>query len=185
MDMNNVVAISGILIGISGVTLFLFPKLKEKKVNVSKAINAIQQGTDTADLVLSAVNKMIPGNPVINVLEIINKWGRIAAGYAEQLYHAGDIKKNEREQVAETVALNVLKELNIPVDDNKKTLIDAAIKNAVNDLGHASLSEEEKNAQIEKIKQDLALVQTENAELKQTILKMQSKLISGRTTSIK
>lgn len=68
----------------------------------------------------------------------MQKWAQIAVGDAEQLYHAGDINKDERRKVAESVVESVLKELNIDIDENKRELIDAAIKNAVNELGHSN-----------------------------------------------
>lgn len=45
---------------------------------------------------------------------------------------------------AQSVVLNVLKEMNITVHENKKSLINVTIKNAVNDLGHKSPTEAEK-----------------------------------------
>ncbi|PJI07064.1 MULTISPECIES: hypothetical protein [Clostridium] len=53
------------------------------------------------------------GNPAIEVLEIIEKWAKIAVGYAEQLSHAGDISKDQRAQGTGTVVLNVLSEMNV------------------------------------------------------------------------
>jgi len=39
----------------------------------------------------------------------------------------------------------------------------------VNDLGHTASTESEKDTQIAKIQQDLAVAQAENTQLKQTI----------------
>ncbi len=82
------------------------------------------------------------------------------------------MKKNFKS--AQETVYAALKEINVTPTDNQKKLIDDFIQEAVNDLGHAPVSEAEKNAQIVKINQDLAAVQAENTQLKQTIASIQS-----------
>ncbi|MBZ9633212.1 hypothetical protein G9F70_002795 [Clostridium sp. FP1] len=67
---------------------------------------------------------------------MVEKWAKIGVGNAEQLYHSGEATGEERATIASNTVYNVLNEMNITVDDNKKILIDAAIKEAVLKLGH-------------------------------------------------
>ncbi|AAK79508.1 hypothetical protein BJV85_002456 [Clostridium acetobutylicum] len=132
--------IIGIILGVLITMLSIFPLLKKNGIKVSDILEETQKVVDASDKVLGVASEVFPKSGTVNILEIIDKWAKIAVGSAEQLSHAGDISKDERAEVAENVVLDVLKELNINVDDNKKALIDAAIKNAVNDLGHSSSS---------------------------------------------
>jgi hypothetical protein len=94
---------------------------------------------------------------------------------AEQLAHAGSLQTNEEKfKSAQETVYAALKEINVTPTDNQKKLIDDFIQEAVNDLGHAPVSEAEKNAQIAKINQDLAAVQAENTQLKQKLTTIQS-----------
>ncbi|WP_234123435.1 hypothetical protein [Clostridium hydrogenum] len=133
----TIIIILAVTAGVLATLLFIFPLLKKKGVDAGKALDNAQTAVNTAGKLIDAATAVLPSNPALNILEIVEKWAKIAVGDAEQLYHAGDITKDERAKTAETVVLNVLSELKIDVDDNKKALIDAAIKNAVNDLGHA------------------------------------------------
>lgn len=170
---NDIIAVGGVMVGVLGSMVGLFPYLKKKGIDVDKAIGTVEKGLDTANIMMSVAEPLMPA-PVVNVLELIKTWAKIAAGNAEQLSHAGTINKEEREQVAENVVLNVLQEAKVPVDTNKKALIDAAIKNTVNDLGHAPVSEAQIQAQLQQAQQQIAILQQEKAQLQQTINTIQS-----------
>ncbi|URZ06950.1 phage holin, LLH family [Clostridium felsineum] len=129
--------IIGIILGVFITMLAIFHLLKKKGVDISGILEETQKVIDTSDTVLDAKSKDIFENEDIEILKIIDRWAKIAVGSAEQLFHAGNIDRDERSELAENVVFNVLKELNINIDDNKKAIIDAAIKNAVNNLGHS------------------------------------------------
>lgn len=140
MSNTSLISISiilGVTVCVLLVLLALFPLLIKKGINLDNYFKETEKVVDTSNKLLGLANEVLPNNKAVNILEIIDKWAKIAVGNAEQLYHAEGIQKDERAETAENVVLNVLKELNIEVDDNKKALIAAAIKNAVNDLGHA------------------------------------------------
>lgn len=132
--------IFGVVGGVIGTIMFLFPYLKKKGIDVTSVLLDVRKVVDTSDKIIDTVNEVLPGNPAVGALQVIEKWAQIAVGDAEELYHTGDICKADREKVAKSVVLSVIKELNIEIDENKRQLIDAAIKNAVNDLGHSSKS---------------------------------------------
>ena len=130
--------ILGILSGAVIVMLIVFPILKKRGIDVNDVLDQTKKAVDSSGKILTIVKSTLPNNGVLNILDIVQKWAQIAVGDAEQLYHAGDINKDERTKVAESVVVSVLKELNIDIDENKRELIDAAIKNAVNELGHSN-----------------------------------------------
>lgn len=129
---------SGVVGGTLGAMLVGFPLLRKKGVNVGTALDKAESVVDTSGKILDVAKEVLPTNPALVTLEVIEKWAKIAVGQAQQLYHAGDISKEGRKAIAETSVYSVLKELNIDVTDSKKILINASIENAVNDLGHDS-----------------------------------------------
>jgi len=179
MISNNtlmLISVFGVTFGVLGTMLGITPYLKKKNVNVDGAIKGLNDKGEIAKAVADELKPILP-KAAQTVIEIIEKWAPIAVGSAEQLYHAGDIQKDDRTSQAEGIVLNVLKEMNITVDDNKKELIDAAIKNAVKDLGHTPVSEVEKAKQLE-------LLQSQNKQLSQKNIELQ-KTIQGITDAAK
>lgn len=175
-NLLGVIAMLGTTVGVLGIVLGILPYAKKKDINVDGAIKELNS---KGELIQAAVDEIKPILPTQaqGVINLIEKWAPIAAGNAEQLYHAGDISKDDRAGAAESVILNVLKELNITVDDNKKALIDATIKNAVNDLGHAPVSEAEKNKQLQDTLNKVNNLQSENQQLQQKINTIKSTVV--------
>ncbi|KOF56823.1 hypothetical protein AGR56_09185 [Clostridium sp. DMHC 10] len=171
MISNNtlmLISVIGVTFGALGAMLGVVPYLKKKNVNVDGAIKELNNKGEIVKAVADELKPILPKSAQ-TVIEIIEKWAPIAVGKAEQLYHAGDIQKDDRAQIAENVVLSVLKEMNINLDDNKKELIDAAIKNAVKDLGHAPVSEAEKNKQLQDALNKADTLQSQNLQLQQKL----------------
>lgn len=136
----DVIAISilfGVIGGVLGTIIFLFPYLKSKGINIKPVLADIKKLVNTSGKLIDAASIVMPSNKALSTVKTIEEWAKIAVGDAEQLYHSGDICKEERAKVAENVVYSVLKEMNIEIDDNKESIINAAIQNAVNDLGHS------------------------------------------------
>lgn len=172
--MINSIVISLVCGVVLGIILMVFPKLKKKGIDAGKALDATENVIKAADPIIDIVNGILPGNPAISVLEILKKWGPIAAGYAQQLCHAGDINKEDRAATAENVVYGVLKELKIDVDDNKKLLIDAVIKNTVDGFGHTPIDLKQLQDTIDKQKAQNAQLQEQNEKLNNTIATISS-----------
>jgi|GEM_PF-633577 len=171
MISNNVLALISTLavtFGVLGTMLGAVPYLKKKNVNVDGAIKELNGKGELVQAVIDEIKPLFP-IPAQGVINVIEKWAPIAVGSAEQLYHSGDIGKDDRAGLAESVVLNVLKEMKVEVDDNKKALVDATIKNAVNDLGHKMPTEAEKVSQIDKIQKENDELKAKNLQLQQTI----------------
>lgn len=196
-NIKMVLMVVCVIIGVLGLTIGMFPLLKKKGYPVEKTLDTAEDVIDKAGSALDVAGEILPANPTINILKIIQSWAKTAVGNAEQLYHAGDIGKDDRATIAEQVVLNVLKELNITIDDNKKTLIDAAIKEAVNNLGHAPVDEKAQAAaqeELQKINETLlsenitlkeqsTQLNSENSQLKQTISAVQSTVQAAQPAS--
>ncbi|MFL0251236.1 hypothetical protein ACJDT4_12440 [Clostridium neuense] len=171
MISNNtlmLISVLGVTFGVLGTMLGIVPYLKKKNVNLDGTIKELNDKGEIAKAVADELKPILPKSAQA-VIEIIEKWAPIAAGKAEQLYHAGDIQKDDRAQIAENVVISILKEMSITIDDNKKELIDAAIKNAVNELGHKIPTEAEKATQFAKIQEENNQLKTKNLQLQQTV----------------
>ncbi|WP_039658122.1 hypothetical protein [Clostridium tyrobutyricum] len=175
INVNDIVAVGGVLVGVIGGIYGLVPYLKKKNINTEKVLDTTGDVLKATEPLIQ-VAKTIPSlKPAATLLDWIEQKAVAGVKAAEQLAHAGSLQTNEEKfKSAQETVYAALKEINVTPTDNQKKLIDDFIQEAVNDLGHASVSEAEKNAQIAKINQDLAAVQAENTQLKQTIASIQS-----------
>lgn len=130
------IIVFAVVLAVIAIVVGLVPFLRKKGVNLNSYFATANNVVTKANYTIDFLNEVMPDNKVVDILEIIAKWAKIAVGNAEQLYHTGEIKKDERAEVANKVVINVLEMLNIEVTDNLKTLINAAIEDAVNTLGH-------------------------------------------------
>lgn len=141
----QIIITSGIVGGIVGF-LGAIPYLKSKGINLDAGLKKDSTIVNVAGTTLDTISPLLP--PVIaNNLEYVEKWAKIAVGKADQLYHAGEIGKDDRRTTAQNVVDSLLKELNITQTDSMKDLINAAIENAVNESGHADKTEAEKQSE--------------------------------------
>ena len=184
INVNDILAVGGVLVGVCGGITGVVPYLKKKGVN-GEGILKTTENTLTAAEPLIQVAKTIPGlKSSAELVDFMEQKAKAGVKAAEQLYHAGTLQNNEEKfKSAQETVYAALKEINLTPTDNQKKLIDDFIQEAVNDLGHAPVSEAEKNAQIAKINQDLAAVQAENAQLKQTIASIQSAAGGSQNTN--
>ncbi|WP_195603730.1 hypothetical protein [Clostridium tyrobutyricum] len=175
INVNDIVAVGGVLVGVIGGIYGLVPYLKKKNINTEKILDTTGDVLKATEPLIQ-VAKGIPSlKPAATLVDWIEQKAVAGVKAAEQLAHAGSLQTNEEKfKSAQETVYAALKEINVTPTDNQKKLIDDFIQEAVNDLGHAPVSEAEKNAQIAKINQDLAAVQAENTQLKQTIASIQS-----------
>ncbi len=164
MQLLVIGGVVGAVIGFLG----RIPFLKKKGVNIAQGIDTASNIVKAADPVINAVNAILPGNKTVGVLKVIEKWASIAVGQAQQLYYSESIGRDERISTAQNVVYNALLELNIPLDQNKKNLINAAIENAVKDLGH-NKTEDDKIAEKQALQAQVIQLTTENTNLRNTI----------------
>jgi hypothetical protein len=148
----------------------VFAILKKKGVDVTKIIDTAEQDLATVQPIVNLANSIVPGNPVVNVVDIIDKAAVTGAKYAEQLCHANQLTGNDaRKDAAKQVVYAALKETNITLTDNQEKLIDATIEAAVNDLGHAPADIKQLQTTINQQNNKVTQLTSENTNLKTTI----------------
>lgn len=175
INVNDIVAIGGVLVGVTGGIYGLAPLLKKKGVDTEKVLDTTQNVLEAAEPLIQ-VAKTIPSlRAGATLVDLIQDKAISAAKIAEQLGHAGKLQNNEEKfNYARNTVYSILKEINVDPTDNQKKLIDDFIQEGVNELGHATPTEAEKNAQIAKTQKDLAAVNAENAQLKQKLTTIQN-----------
>ncbi|WP_242951503.1 hypothetical protein [Clostridium kluyveri] len=175
ININDVVAVGGVLVGVIGSIFGLVPHLKKKGIDTEKVLDTtgnVLEGTEPLIQLAKAIPALKPGATLIDWVE---KKAVAGVKAAEQLAHAGSLATNEEKfNAAQNTVYAALKEINVEPTLNQKKLISDFIQEAVNDLGHVAPTEPEKDTQITKIQQDLAAAQAENTQLKQTIASIQS-----------
>lgn len=172
MVSNNVlILISTVSIawGVVGTVIGAIPYLTKKGVNVEKAIKNVDKGLTAADGVITVANELLPGNPVVNALKIVDKYAHIGVSQAEQLYLTSQLKPDERNAKAKETIYAALTAANITVTPELQKIIDGAIETEVLALGHKTPTEAEKATQVAKIQEENSKLAQENQELNQKI----------------
>lgn len=171
----QIISMLSVTWGVIGTIFGIVPYAKKKKINLKDGLAKTENIADGVEKIVTEIRPLLHGSSA-NVADVIMEWGPVAAGYAEQLFHSGDIEADQRAAYAENIVLSVLKELKIEIDDNKKTIIDATIKDAVNKLGHKSPTEADHAKQVQ-------LLQSQNKQLSDKNMQMQS-LIKQLTDAV-
>ena len=174
------VGVTGIVLGaLGGITY-----CRKKGINIDKNIDNFSTVVNAAEPIVGVADALLPNNPAVAVLKTIEGWAKIAAGNAEELKHAGDINGDQRATAAEKVVTAVLKELNVEVTDNRKILIDAAIKDTVGSFGHKEPTEAEKQAQLQQAQQQLQQQILQNQQLQQKLAQVQSTIAAPVVSAV-
>lgn len=168
VNVNDVAAVGGVLVGVIGGIFGLVPYLKKKGVDTEKVLDTTQNVSEAAEPLIQVAKTILALKPVATLVDWLEQKAVARVKAAEELGHAGELKTNEDKfKKAQEVVYNSLKEINITPTDNQKKLIDDFIQEAVNDLGHATPTEAEKNAQLQNM-------QAENMQLKQKLTTIQN-----------
>ncbi|AGY75308.1 hypothetical protein [Clostridium autoethanogenum] len=175
ISVNDIVAIGGVLVGVIGGIFGLAPYLNKRNINVDKVLNTTEQVLTAAEPLIKISETFPALKPAGSLIDWMEQKAKAGVKAAEQLYHSGILQTDEdRFKAAQNTVYAALKEINVEPTMNQKKLISDFIQEAVNDLGHAIPTETEKNAQIQKVQQDLAEVQKENEKLKQKLANIQN-----------
>lgn len=173
-NLQVLLIVLGVVLGVGGTVFLLFPKLKEKNIEVEPILNKATTVLEGIDAILNVTDKLLPNNAAVNVLKTIEKYSTIAVHQAEQLYVASKIDKVERNIKAKETIYAALKTLGIERNEDIDTIIDGAIEAEVLALGHKDKSEAEKQAEKEQLQSKLQEKIQQNEQLKQTLKQVQS-----------
>ncbi|MPQ32426.1 hypothetical protein E4V42_13390 [Clostridium estertheticum] len=172
-NLLNVGTILGVTLGVVTTMLVLFPLLKKKGIKVDEVLQKVDMALNGADAVITVADKIMPVNPVLDTLKVVEKYGHIGVHQAEQLCINSKLGKDERNAKSKETIYAALKLLNIEPTEEIDTIINGIIEAETLALGHKNLTEVEKQAQLQKVQARATQLQTENVQLKQTIATIQ------------
>ena len=172
-NLLNVGTILGVTSGVVATMLVLFPLLKKKSVKVEEVLKKVDAVLDGTDAVITVADTILPVNPVFDTLKVVGKYAHIGVQQAEQLYINSKLSKEERNAKSKEIIYAALKLLDIEPTQGIDTIIDGTIEAETLALGHKDLTEAEKQAQLQQVQIQATQLQTENAQLKETITTIQ------------
>ncbi|APC41514.1 hypothetical protein [Clostridium estertheticum] len=172
-NLLNAGTILGVTFGVGAAVLFLMPFLKKKNIKVDEVIKKLDSVLDGADAAIIVADKILPVNPILDVLKTLENYTRIGVDQAEQLCIDSKLSKDERNAKSKETTYAALKLLKVEVTPDVEKIIDGIIEAEVLALGHKDLTEAEKQAQLQQLQTQATQLQTDNTQLKQTITKIQ------------
>ena len=175
MYMNNIlqlIIILAVALGIGGITYYVFPILKAKKINLNKIFETVNSLMVLMDGFMKTMKEVFPKSKEISIMDKIFEYAHIAVRESEQLYIISEISENQRKEKAEDYVYNILKQLNIEITDQVKKIVSGAIESEVYNLGHVKTIDQ-KTTEKNLVAQNNKLI-NENAKLKNTISNIQN-----------
>ena len=172
-NLLNVGTILGVTFGVGAAVLFLMPFLKKKNIKADEVIKKMDTVLTGADAFITVADKILPVNPIVDILKVVEKYARIGVHQAEQLFIASKLGEDERYVKSKETIYAALKLLNVEVTLDVVKIVDGAIEAEVLALGHKDLTEAEKQVQLQQVQAQATQLQTENVQLKQTITTIQ------------
>lgn len=117
---------------------FMIKKGKDPQKYLKKADTAL---TD-AQAVTDVVNKVIPNNPMVKIIGLIEKYAHVGVTEAEQLYLASKLPAEERNAKAKDTIYTALGLIGIQKTDAIDKIIDGVIESECLALGHSKTPEQ-------------------------------------------
>ena len=182
--MSNLIILLIILavtLAVGGIVVVLFPYLKKKGIQTEEVLKKADTFLQGFDTITSFADKLLPANPIVNILDIVGKFAKISVSNAEQMYITSQLAKDDRNAKAKDTIYATLKMLNIEVTPELDKIIDSAIESECLALGHKDLTDAEKQTEKELIQaqnQTLTLantaLQAQNDQIKQSVAQLQT-----------
>lgn len=143
MDFSNpiilIISVVLLVLVITGIIFALLPYLRKKGYDIGKMIETADNIVDKASAVIDVTEAVLPPNPILTVILLIEKWAKISVNSAEQMYIASQLEKEQRKESAKTQVYAVLKLLGVEITEEIDVIIDGAIEAEVMALGHSKL----------------------------------------------
>lgn len=149
------IAVTAVII----VTVVIIPKLIKKGIDVDKYINTANNALIKIDPILKAVNDILPDNPAVRVLNLIDDRAKKAVSAAEQMYISTQLTADQRNAKAKELIVAALNAAGVKITPEIEKIIDGAIETEVLALGHTESSQKTLNDNLNK----------QNAQLKSEI----------------
>lgn len=135
-NINVLFIILGTGIGVITSVAILLPLLKKKGINADDILKKADTAIDGADGVIQIADKIIPNNPAINILKVVEKYAKIGVGQAEQMYIASNLNGDERNTKAKDTVYTALDLMGIQKTPQIEKIIDGTVEAEVLALGH-------------------------------------------------
>ena len=163
LNVNEILSvIIGLALGVGVTVSVLFPVLRKKGINTDNILKGAGAEIKAVEKYTDAAKAIVPENKFLNILSILEHYGEIAVGQAQQLNISSQLPADQKKKSAEEYEYNILKTIGINVDDNVKTIVKGIIENKVYELK----SPEEKNAAQQTAAQNqISQFQTQNLQL--------------------
>lgn len=187
--MNNYIMV-GIVLGVTfivgGAVFYGFPKLKEKKIDVSPLMEKAEIVLDGANSVIQVADKILPGNSTVNILKVVEQYAIKGVRAAEQLYLTSKLEKEQRKDKSKEVIYAALTTLGIERTAEIDKIIDGTIEAEVLALGHKDDTAKAIQSNLEQRNQALVeqntQLQANYLQVYQVNQELQNKLIVVQNT---
>lgn len=179
----TVIATIGATFGVASTVLSAIPFLIKKGVNVEKSIQNVEKGLTAADAVITVGSELLPTNPIVDALKVVEKYAHIGVNQAEQLYLSSQLPSEQRIVKAKETIQAALTSANITVTPELDKIIDGAIEAEVLAL---KTPEQKNNAELTQTKQQITALQTANTQLQKqvTILESTNTNLSNKLNNV-
>jgi hypothetical protein len=114
----------------------ILPLAVKRGIDVSKELSKAEGALNVASTVIDTVDKVMPNNPIINVVKVVKDWTIDAVHEAEQMYLASQLDKDARYNQAKDTVYSALKLSNIEVTPEVEKIINGTIQAECLALGH-------------------------------------------------
>jgi len=158
--------------------IVILPKLVAKGIDVGASIATAKGALSTSNEIINVADKLIPGNPAINILKTIETYAAKGVGGAEQLYISSQLAADQRNAKAKEIVNSALSILNVEVTPSLIKVIDGAVEAEVLVLPHVALTDVQKQAEKVQLQAQNAQLQTQNQQLSQSITQLKSAVSS-------
>lgn len=73
-----------------------FSFLKRKGINTQDVLEKTDKALTVTESVINVANEILPNNPIVNGLKVVEKYAHVGVNQAEQLYLTSQLKPDER-----------------------------------------------------------------------------------------
>lgn len=150
------------------------PALKNRGIDVKKYIDGADTVIEKANTIIEATDSILPNNPIVNTIKVVEKWAKIGVDYAEQLYNTSKIEKDGRNDKAKEQVYTALKLLGLEITPDIDKIIDGTIEAEVLALGHTPVDIKQYKEVQQQLQTQNDQLQQENAQFKQVINSVQT-----------
>lgn len=188
---NSIILLAFILIVVTGVLvsiIIFIPKLIKKGVKIDKYIDTANNVLTKIDPILSVANEVLPNNPALKIIDLIDSRAKEAVAAAEQMYISTQLTADQRKAKAKELVTIALTTVGIKVTPDIEKIIDGAIEAEVFALGHADSTQKtlinNLTKQNTQLKIQVATANSNTIKVQQEAAELKQKLTTTQNTAV-